>query len=210
MKKANFSMQTVSKIVASFALIACAGSALAQTPQMGGPMKHLMVHLHGTMLHVHIDESVPTPIMLNYGESYAGNASVLDGKMYNAQYGWMVEGFWAPPAGSFLWIEQISATPGLEVYGGGAFGFAPIFGTDGSSPRIQWNGMMLHNWYAATTPGVYEATYNVYFGDASGMPTPGFQPDQVTLSLIAVPAPGAAGLLAMGALVAARRRRAAN
>jgi MYXO-CTERM domain-containing protein len=123
----------------------------------------------------------------------------------------MVEGFWAPPAGSVLWIEQLSATPGLLSYSGGTMmnqgSFAPIFGTAGSSSRIQWNGAMLHNWYAATSAGDYSATYRIYFGDAQGNATDGFQAGEVTLNWTAVPAPGAAGALGLAGLLATRRRR---
>jgi hypothetical protein len=174
-------------------------------------MKHIMVHLHGTALEGHVDASVATPIMVDYGQTYAGNAAALNGRMYNAQYGWMVEGFWAPPAGSVLWIEQLSATPGLLSYSGGTMmnqgSFAPIFGTAGSSSRIQWNGAMLHNWYAATSAGDYSATYRIYFGDAQGNATDGFQAGEVTLNWTAVPAPGAAGALGLAGLLATRRRR---
>lgn len=186
-------------------------SALAQMPQMGGPMAHIMVHLHGTNLEGHVDTSVPTPVLQVYPQSYGGNASVLNGMMYNAQYGWMVEGFWAPPAGSMLWIEQISATPGLLSYSGGTMMsqglFAPIFGTAGSSSRIQWSGTMLHNWYAAATPGEYSATYRIYFGDSGGAAIGGYGADQVTLNWTAVPTPGAAAVLSLGGLLATRRRR---
>lgn len=194
-------------VLASFA-----GAAMAQMPQMGGEMKHIMVHLHmGNMLEGHVDPLVATPVLQNYGQSYMGNASILNGTMYNAQYGWMVEGFWAPPSGASLWIEQLSATPGLMVYSGGTMmnmgSFAPIFGTNGSSSRIQWNGTMLHNWYAATAAGSYSATYRIYFGDANGVATPGYEAGQVTLDWTAVPTPGSLALLGMGGLLAARRRR---
>jgi hypothetical protein len=169
------------------ALIAgCAASASGANPQMGGAMKHLGVELHGgTMLHVHVDNTVPTPEFADYGETYAAPADVLNGMMYNAQYGWMVEGFWTPPSGATLWIEQIAATPGLRAYSGGTMmnqgTFDPIFGTDGSSPRIAWSGAMLHNWYAVDASGVYQATYSVYFGDASGNPLAGYMPAEVTI-----------------------------
>jgi hypothetical protein len=136
-----------------------------------------------------VDGSIPTPELRNYGETYMGNASVLNGTMYNAQYGWMVEGFWSPPPGSSIWIEQTSATAGLMAYSGGTMmnqgTFAPIFGTAGSSPRIMWDGRMLHNWYAVTSPGRYSATYRIYFGDGNGVATPGYDAGEVVLRWIA-------------------------
>ncbi len=159
-------------------LAAAASSALAQSPKMGGPMEHIMVSLSGTHLDAMTMAMVP-PLLKNYGETYTGPASILTGTFYNAQYGWMVEGFWSPPAGSFLWIECLSATPGLRAYAPTTF--APIFGTAESSMRIRWSGVMLHNWYAADGAGLYSADYRIYFGDDAGNPTPGYQPGEVTL-----------------------------
>jgi hypothetical protein len=180
-------------------------------PQMGGPMKHIAVHLHDNMLEAHVDDMVGTPVLQNYGEMYMGNASVLNGTMYNAQYGWMAEGLWAPPSGSFLWIEQLSATAGLSIFSGGTMmnpgTFDPIFGTDGSSNKIMWGGSMLHNWYSVTTPGDFSATYRLYFGDANGAAISGYEAAEVTLNWTTVPTPGAAAALALAA-VRGRRRRA--
>ena len=195
-------------------LLASAGVASAQMPHMGGDMKHVMVHRMMDDVMVMVDTMVPTPELQNYGEMYMGNASVLNDTWYNAQYGWMKEGTWTPPTGAFVWIEQTSATPGLMAFKGGkmsnmdAHTFEPIFGTDGSSPRIMWDGTMLHNWYAVSAPGgTYEATYKVYFGDASGVALDGYGAGEATLTWVAVPTPGAALTLALGGLCASHRRR---
>lgn len=196
-------------------LLAVAGLASADMPTMGGPMKHIGVMYHDEHhhLHLHVDGSVATPVLGNGGGTYMGAASALNGLMHNAQYGWMVEGFWTPPVGSSIWIEQTSATPGLFAFEGGMMSmmgshtFAPIFGTYGSDTKYMWNGMMLHNWYAAAAPGDYTATYSVYFGDSSGVPTPGYEASTVTLNWTAVPAPASLGLLGVGLLVGTGRRR---
>ena len=61
---------------------------------------------------------------------------------------------------------------------------------------------------AVSAPGgTYEATYKVYFGDASGTPLDGYGAGEATLTWNAVPAPGAAMTLALGGLCACRRRR---
>ncbi len=170
--------------------LATAAPALAQTPKMGGPMKHIAVQLHGNQLECHVDPLVPMPRLQSYAETYSGAAAVLNGTFYNAQYGWMIEGLWQAPEGSSLWIEQIDATTGLLAYRGGTMmnpgSFAPIFSTSGSSPRINWSGTMMHNWYATHRTGDHAATYRVYFGDAAGVPVAGFGAGEVTLTWTAV------------------------
>ncbi|MCA9278039.1 MAG: hypothetical protein H6815_04535 [Phycisphaeraceae bacterium] len=160
-------------------VLAAACSCNAQTPQLGGPMEHIGVELVGTQIQLHVLNAGPM-LMQNYGETYTGAASVLNGMSYNGQFGWLAQGFWQPPAGSQVWIEQISAEPDMDIYMGGTF--APIFGTDNSSMRINWNGTMLHNWYATAVPGTYEIEYRVYLGDSAGVPTPGYEAGFVTLS----------------------------
>ncbi len=160
------------------ALATLPAAALAQSPRMGGPMEHIMVSLTGQQLDAMTMAEQP-PLLQNYGEIYTGPASILTGTAYNAQYGWMVEGFWSPPAGSSLWIECVAATPGLRAYAPSTY--TPIFGTADSSMRLRWSGTMLHNWYAVDGAGLYQATYLVYFGDAAGVPTPGYAPGEVTL-----------------------------
>ncbi|MCL4222616.1 MAG: hypothetical protein KJZ65_14750 [Phycisphaerales bacterium] len=174
--------------VAAVFLVSLGGLACGDTPRMGGPMKHIMVMYDDMMqtLMAHVDESVPTPELKNYGETYDPPADVLNGTWYNAQYGWMVEGFWTPPGSSHIWIEQISATPGLSVYSGGTMmnqgTFAPICGTNGSAPAFSWSGTMLHNWYAVRRGGQFEATYRVYFGDVNGVPLEGYGEAEVTIN----------------------------
>lgn len=167
-------------------ILALSSSSLAQTPQFGGPMKHIMVGLSGNQLHAMVDPTVSTPIMHDYGDTYTGAAAVLNDTMYNAQYGWMIEGFWQAPDNATLWIEQTSATQGLMAFSGGTMmnpgTFVPIFSTGGSSARVSWDGRMRHNWYAAHMPGPYTATYRVYFGDAAGAELPEYPPAFVTLN----------------------------
>jgi len=175
------------KVCTIVTLALAAGTATADTnPRMGGPMKHIMVHLHGNRLHCHVDESIPTPILRDYDESYTGAASVLDGQRYNAQYGWMVDGVWVPPEGSTLMIRQVGATPGIRVYSGrslaGMSPFSPIFGTAESSDAIEWSGTMLHNWYAVEQAGNFSVTCLVYFADAQGNPLPGYETGSATLN----------------------------
>jgi hypothetical protein len=149
-------------VTATLAALSLSTLAAAVNPPMGGPMNHLMVMSDDPNLMVMRQNMEPNELK-SYEQTYDGPAAVLNGTAFNAQYGWMTGGFFTPPSGAVVVIEQLDATPGLTVYRGGTF--EPIFGTDGSPNFIVWNGTMLHNWYAVTEFGTFEATYAVYFAD---------------------------------------------
>ncbi|HHN78113.1 MAG TPA: hypothetical protein ENK11_05485 [Phycisphaerales bacterium] len=157
-------------------------------PPMGGSMNHIMVHLNTAN---EIEVTVENPgemVFIDPGETYTGAAAVLNGTRFNAQYGWLVSGLWAPPPGGFVYIDQIDASPTLSVYAGRAFGpysfMDPILGTGSSASGFAWDGVMLHNYYAVTMPGHYSASYLVYIGDANGEPIAGYSPGEVTLGWV--------------------------
>jgi prepilin-type N-terminal cleavage/methylation domain-containing protein len=115
------------------------------------------------------------PELSAYTFDSRSNYFVLNGRAYNYQYAWNPGGIFSPPAGAAVWIECLSATPGLECYDGPGNKmlttprtYAPIFGTPGSSNRWQWYGAMAHNSYAVLNPTnpVMTAQYRIYFGDA--------------------------------------------
>lgn len=156
-------------------------SGAAAMPPMGGEMKHIEVMLEDNSILLMLED--PGPLVLqSYGEEYDGPAAVLNGAAFNSQYGWMAGGFWTLPQGGTVWVEQLDATPGLRCYE--AMTYLPIFGTEGSSPLWQWSGIMVHNWYAASVPGAYEATYRVFVADGKGIPMPDYTPAVVTLTWI--------------------------
>jgi hypothetical protein len=98
---------------------------------------------------------------------------------------------------AFIWITSSNASAGLNAYQAvgkygvnslgttnadgtpvidpSANGYAPIFGTAGSSTTWQWNGQMDHNAYAlslgniTTTNQIFTTTYTVFIGDDMGM-----------------------------------------
>lgn len=196
-----------------------AGARADLWPHVDGSMKHLMVSLDGQALSVHLDgDPLERMDMLRYrGERYTAPADVLDEKYYSSRYGWLADGFIDLPAGAGVFVSVVEADAGLEVYEGGMRSmlqmhtYDPILGTGGNTDPWQWPGSMVHNWYAASSPGLYGATYEVYVGDAAtGVPLTGYTPDQVTVLFSAVPAPGALGLLALAGLLGARRQRRAG
>jgi len=201
----------------------CPTVAATSTPDISGAMKHVFISYDSASgISSWVDDSLPgdpasNPVVLNTfpGESYPGNAAVLDDTYYSARYGWLANGFINLQPDEAIWIERVDATPGLDVYEGGMRGmwamhsFDPILGTAGSSDLWQWNGTMMHNWYATDAVGSFEATYRVFLGDLAGNEIAGVASDTVTLTFNAIPSPGALGIAACGLLAATRRRRTA-
>ncbi|MEM8757062.1 MAG: PEP-CTERM sorting domain-containing protein [Planctomycetota bacterium] len=213
------SMVSVSAAVAVSGSVV--GASQAQTwPQFmwDGGMKHVLIGFDGQDLSMEIDPAsttLPLPLeMRTFGESYSGNASVLDGSFYSSQFGFLANDTIQLPSGGAIFIEMGDSSDGLRVYEGGrrmmrdTHTYAPIFGTDGSDSVWEWNGQMHHPWFAVDSVGTYEAEFRVFIGDAlTGEALPGFGSADATLSWTAVPAPASAVLLGLGGLAAARRRR---
>ena len=157
------------------------------SPPLGGSMSHVLVTVFTGAFYTAFESPHLVPVtMQGPGDGYTGGAAVLNETHFNAQYGWLVSGFWAPPAGASVWIEVVDQSPGLHCYLGrpvyGSVQFTPIFATDGSTAQFRWDGTMLHNYYAVTTLGDFDATYEIYFGDATGVPIAGgATPSQITL-----------------------------
>jgi hypothetical protein len=134
-------------------------------------------------------------------------AGVLNGKAYNMQYGWNLDAMSEDlPSGANLWIEETSSTPGLMTYEHGTY--TPIFGTDGSSTKWLWDGIMAHNAYAVD-PGIdsWTATYHLYLGDSQGNALNGYSDANITLNWTSVPEPASIGILAGAGLLMLRRRQ---
>ena len=187
-----FLLTTISSVQAGFV-----------SPQIGGgqvgeglaPMKHISVGLYGNTVQVSADSGVPELRALEAPDEFDPSEpwGVLGTKAYNFQYGWLADnGGDFPPIGAWFWIEQLSATSGLEVYQRPPAepSYEPIFGSEGSSTRWYWSGLMSHNVYAVHNPSlsVYEADYRVYIGDeTTGDPWPGFTAAEITLQFAATP-----------------------
>jgi hypothetical protein len=150
------------------------------TPMMGGgqvvaDMDHidLFYDTQANQLRAQVDDSMGTPQLLPLEPGYAFDPqqpyAVLNGKAYNAQYGWNVGGLFSLPPGTAIWIELLDSSPGLETYSGsGQFAtYAPILGTAGSPRLWKWSGVMVHNTYATFDPATNRlfAEYHVYLGD---------------------------------------------
>lgn len=205
--------KTITALALAIAATAASSSLAGPStwPQSNGSMWHIMIGFDGTDITIGAPTN-PAPLeMFNYGEAYTAPADVLDGRMYNDQYGWLANGIFTPPTDTAIWIMQTGGTAGLETFEGGMrpmrpnHTYNPIF-TDSVTPWM-WGGAMTHHWHTATAPGAYQATYEVYIGDLSGLPLSQYGSDTVTLQWNAIPAPGSALIMASLGLASLRRRR---
>jgi hypothetical protein len=146
------------------------------------PMIHVDIFydFDANVMHATVDDShgIPTLTPLPSGCVFDTSLtwSVLSGKAYNMQYAWNPGGIFNPPEGGAVWIERLSASPGLENYDGPGNKnenpprpWTPILGTDGSSLLWQWYGRMAHNAFAvdaSVNDTTVSASYRVFFGDA--------------------------------------------
>jgi hypothetical protein len=185
--------------------------------ESNAPMIHvdLFYDYAGNEMRATLDTSygVPKlqPLPAGYVFDSRSNYSVLGGKAYNFQYAWNPTAGWLPPSGAAVWIECLSASPGLETYDGPGNkmispprSYAPIFGTAGSATNWLWYGQMAHNSYAILNPSssVVSARYCVFFGDAvtgSREAYADYQDTIVTLTWTVDPTP-TSPLLRFGAL----------
>lgn len=194
-------------------------------PTLGGPMSHLLVSVFNRQVFVSFESPHMAEVVMQRGESFTGPAAALNARGYNAQFGWLANGFIALPDGAGVFVRTVETSTRISVYT--ESGFAPILGSGGSDPVWEWNGAMVHNWYAASQPGRHRVVHEVFVGDAFGAPLAGWTPGLVELSFLynpsrvptrlderpqwsglgtPAPAPGTAAPLALAA-VATRRRR---
>lgn len=207
------------------ALITAAASshALADIPQMGGGMSHLLVSIFDQQVFVTLESpSMATVEMTQGAGAFSGSASILDGLGHNSQFGWLANGFISLPPSSGVFVRTLGGSQHLSVYS--EFGYEPILGTDGSNSIWQWDGSMTHNWYASDVKGPHAVRYEVFVGDLAGNPLDGWTSGNIELNFTygpsldgrigtlnggpipAVPAPGSLALLA-GGLILTRRQR---
>lgn len=166
-------------------------SSGAHGQTLGGLMSHVQIGVTGGQVLVFKDDPALIPEMIG-PDVFDTSFSVLNGKGYNAQFGWTAL-FPFDLQGDLIWIRVLEQTEGLQTFEGGWADDAgtgipdpndqsmiPIFQTFGSSDIWTWSGSMTHNWYAVTEPGDYSATYEVFVGDMLGIINSTYSPAQVT------------------------------
>ena len=163
----------------------------AQGQTLGGLMSHVEIGVTGNQVLIYKDDPALIPAMIG-PDAFEAPFSVLNGKGYNAQFGWTAL-FPFDLHGDLVWVRVVDQSDGLQTFEGGWAqdsgtgipdpqdqSMIPIFNTFGASDIWSWSGSMTHNWYAATEPGDYFATYEVYVGDALGTMNTTYTPAQVT------------------------------
>ncbi|MEQ9459452.1 MAG: hypothetical protein RIG82_00680 [Phycisphaeraceae bacterium] len=199
----------ITKLIVVTLTLAATNLTRADGVSLGGLMNHINVGVSAP-----VDGSFPLTITLDTDpgdglEMILGEPplpepyDVLVDRAYNAQFGWLRQGRWAPGPGEAAFIELIDATPGLSIYEGafasdsgggisdglnGEHSLNPIFGTDGSPMVWQWDGRMTHHWNVSDAPGSYETTFRVFVAEnLNGLPgdlSPTFIPGEITLTWI--------------------------
>jgi hypothetical protein len=192
-------------VIAGSASLNLRAQEILVRPARGGgqdtnaPMIHVDIFYDeaANEMHATLDTSHGIPHLLPLPEGYAfaasSNYTVLSGKAYSLQYAWNPGGIFTPPANAAVWIECLSASPGLENYDGPGNKnenpprpYTPILGTAGSPTLWPWYGRMAHNAFAILNPttNVLTAEYRVFFGDAdTGARDAFLQYDDATVTL---------------------------
>jgi hypothetical protein len=173
--------------VCAVLLTVAAGSGRAATltaVSMQGGMVMPMVSYHSSdgMMHVMMPATMPqlTPLLVsNPGDSFDPADpwfGALDpsaqGKAFSRRYGFVMDGNTdLLPAGTQIWIRKLSGSAGLSAYRyqeTAPKALQPIFGTDGVTNALYWNGKMFHPVFAAP-PGTnsLSATFEVYLLDTT-------------------------------------------
>jgi hypothetical protein len=173
--------------VCAVSLIEAAGSSRAATltnvPMQGGMVMPMVSYDSSDgMMHVMMPATVPqlTPLLVsNPGDGFDPADpwfEALDpsaqGKAFSRRYGFVMDANTdLLPAGTQIWIRKLSGSAGLSAYRYQATApkaLQPIFGTDGVTNALYWNGMMFHPVFTAP-PGTnsFSATFEVFLLDTS-------------------------------------------
>ena len=181
-------------VAGAVSLTAAANSGRAATltsvPMPGGMvMPMVSYHASDNTIHVMMPSVVPqlTPLMMsNPGDGFDPADpwfGALDpsaqGLAFSRRYGFVMDSETdLLPAGMQIWLRKLSGSAGLSVYRyqeTAPKALEPIFGTDGVTNALYWNGNMFHPVFAAA-PGTngFAATFEAYLLDTStGQEVPG-------------------------------------
>lgn len=223
--------KTIPYAVISLLLMAFSTQCFAVMPPMppmtsgsgDGGMKHAGIGQTGTVLTVHYDATpvVPLTMISGHGVDYTPDKfDVLEDVYFNAQYGWLPDGFISLPADLAIWIERTGATQpagstfkvyeagnGMMIPGEGMMNWTMNESYAANGDRWQWDGVMQHDYYTADLAGSYTMSFDVYVGDFSGVPDVSFTPVSTTFAFTVVPEPTTLAIALLGIVGIVVRRR---
>lgn len=132
-------------------------------------MSHLLVTVFDNQVYLSFESpAMSTVTMQDAGDDFTGPASVLNNSGYNAQFGWLANGFIALPPDTGIFVRTVAASPHINIYEEASF--TAILGTGSADPVWQWDGTMAHNWYATEVRGPHRVRHEVFVGDLFGNP----------------------------------------
>jgi hypothetical protein len=172
------------------AALPASAAILTSVPMQGGMVMPMLKYTASTgTLTVTMDPTVPqlTPLLVSNPGDYFDPADpwydYLDptrqGRAFSRRYGFVMDTATdLLPVGTAIWIRKLSSSPDLGIFryrSGGNKAWEPIFGTEGTTNALQWDGTMFHPGVTAP-PGTntYTATFEAFVMDtATGTPVPG-------------------------------------
>ena len=183
MKNMNLGKLMVLTFALSLKSSALFAATLPAVPMQGGMvMPMLSYQAADGRMHVMMDATVPqlTPLLVsNPGDNFDSADPWYDAldpsrqsRSFSRRYGFVMDAMTDPlPAGTQMRIRKLSSTPGLSAYryaDTAPKAFEPIFGTDGTTNALYWNGMMFHPTFTAP-PGTnaFTATFEAYLVNTS-------------------------------------------
>jgi hypothetical protein len=165
-------------------------ATLTTVPMQGGMVMPMVAyHAEHQHLHVMMPMEIPqlTPLLVSHpSDQFAPGDPWFDfidpsrhGASFSLRYGFVMDANTDPlPPGRQMWIRKLSGPPELKAYRYRATepkAWTPIFGTDGATNAMHWNGMMFHPAFTAP-PGTnpLTETFELYLLDtATGLEAPG-------------------------------------
>jgi hypothetical protein len=169
--------------VLSLVTFAADAATLTSIPMQGGMVMPMVSYQAATgKVRVMMPAEIPqlTPLLVsNPADSFAPGDPWFDsvdpsrqGAAFSRRYGFVMDANTdLLPSGTQLWIRKLSGSPELKAYRYKETepkAWQPIFGTNGGTNAMFWNGMMFHPAFTAP-PGTnaLTATFEVYLLDTT-------------------------------------------
>lgn len=180
MKNCRFLLSAACLSLAGFGASA---ATLTSVPMQGGMvMPMVSYHAADGRIQVTMPPEAPqlTPLLISHPSDafdpadpwFPGLDPSAQGASFSRRYGFVMDAMTDPlPPGTQMWIRKLSGSPELKAFrysGSEPKIWQPIFGTDGVTNTLHWNGMMFHPAFTAP-PGTNSltATFEVYLLEAT-------------------------------------------